>query len=129
MSIIFFYASIPFVLSKINLFMFELLGRELTKNMKKDIHPKYYPATTIKCACGAILETGATKENIEVEICSQCHPYFTGDKKVVDTAGRVERFKKLAEASAKLKSAKKAKKETKLAKEKKTSPKKVTKKK
>ncbi len=81
--------------------------------MKKDIHPKYYPATTIKCACGAVLETGATKEDMEVEICSQCHPFFTGDKKVVDTAGRVERFKKLAEASAKLKTAKKAKKDTK----------------
>lgn len=93
--------------------------------MKKDIHPKYYPATAIKCACGAILETGATKENIEVEICSQCHPFFTGDKKVVDTAGRVERFKKLAEASAKLKVAKKAKKEAKATKEKKAPAKKV----
>lgn len=98
--------------------------------MKKDIHPKYYAATAIKCACGAILETGATKENIEVEICSQCHPFFTGDKKVVDTAGRVERFKKLAEASAKLKSAKKPKKEIKKeAKEKKVPAKKVAEKK
>lgn len=92
--------------------------------MKKDIHPKYYTETTIKCACGAILETGATKEGIEVEICSQCHPFFTGDKKVIDTAGRVERFKKLAEASAKLKSTKKVKKAVK-----KDSPKKVDKKK
>jgi large subunit ribosomal protein L31 len=81
--------------------------------MKKDIHPKYYATTAIKCACGAILETGDTKENIEVEICSQCHPYFTGDKKVVDTAGRVERFRKLTETSAKLKSIKKPKKEAK----------------
>ena len=97
--------------------------------MKKDIHPKYYPQTTIKCACGAVLETGATRENIEVEICSGCHPFFTGDKKVVDTAGRVERFKKLAEASAKLKSAKKAKKEAKVTKEKKAPVKKVIKKK
>lgn len=94
--------------------------------MKKEIHPKYYPNTIIKCACGSTLETGATKENIEVEICSQCHPFFTGDKKVVDTAGRVERFKKLAEASAKLKSAKKPKKETK---EKKAPAKKVAEKK
>ena len=97
--------------------------------MKKDIHPKYYPATVIKCACGATLETGATKEDIEVEICSHCHPFFTGDKKVVDTAGRVERFKKLAEASAKLKTAKKAKKEVKVAKEKKAPAKKVAEKK
>ncbi|EKE20689.1 MAG: hypothetical protein ACD_7C00503G0007 [uncultured bacterium] len=94
--------------------------------MKKDIHPKYYPATVIKCACGATLETGATKEDIEVEICSQCHPFFTGDKKVVDTAGRVERFKKLAEASAKLKVAKKAKKEAKVTKEEKTPVKKTS---
>ncbi|KKP68463.1 MAG: 50S ribosomal protein L31 [Candidatus Moranbacteria bacterium GW2011_GWE1_35_17] len=94
--------------------------------MKKDIHPKYYPATVIKCACGATLETGATKEDIEVEICSQCHPFFTGDKKVVDTAGRVERFKKLAEASAKLKVAKKAKKEAKVTKEKKAPVKKTS---
>lgn len=98
--------------------------------MKKDIHPKYYPKTSISCACGATLETGATREGIEVEICSQCHPFFTGDKKVIDTAGRVERFKKLAEASAKLKDAKKAKKDTKKKTEKKEVPaKKVTKKK
>lgn len=98
--------------------------------MKKDIHPKYYSKTSIKCACGSILETGATKEDIEVEICSQCHPFFTGDKKVVDTAGRVERFKKLAEASAKLKSAKKPKKEAKKdTKEKKAPAKKVAEKK
>ena len=71
--------------------------------MKKDIHPQYYPKTTVKCACGAVLEVGATQENMEVEICSQCHPFFTGDKKVVDTAGRVERFKKLTQASAKVK--------------------------
>jgi len=81
--------------------------------MKKDIHPKYFAETVIKCACGATLETGATQEGIEVEICSQCHPFFTGDKKVVDTAGRVERFRKLTETSAKLKSAKPAKKDTK----------------
>lgn len=80
--------------------------------MKKDTHPKYYE-TSIKCACGAVLETGCTKENIEVEICSQCHPFFTGDKKVVDTAGRVERFRKLTETSAKLKDASKARKEAK----------------
>lgn len=92
--------------------------------MKKDIHPKYYE-TSIKCACGAVLETGSTKENLEVEICSQCHPFFTGDKKVVDTAGRVERFRKLTESSAKLRKENKARKEAK----KKTTEKKVSKKK
>lgn len=68
--------------------------------MKKDIHPKYYSDAKIKCACGAELAAGSTRENLEVEICSSCHPFYTGDKKVVDTAGRVERFKQLAAKSA-----------------------------
>ncbi len=63
--------------------------------MKKEIHPQY-KTTTITCACGAVLEVGSTQENIEVEICSQCHPFYTGKKKVVDTAGRVDRFKHIA---------------------------------
>lgn len=96
--------------------------------MKKDIHPQYHK-TAIKCACGAILETGATKKDMEVEICSQCHPFFTGDKKVVDTAGRVERFRKLTEASAKLKNVKKEKKVAKVAKKKKAPAKKAIEKK
>ena len=61
--------------------------------MKENIHPKYYP-TTVKCACGEVIETGSTKENIRVEICSKCHPFFTGKQKLVDTGGRVDRFKK-----------------------------------
>ncbi len=61
--------------------------------MKKDIHPKYED-TPIACACGEIIETRSTKKNIHVEICSKCHPFFTGDKKFVDTAGRIDRFKK-----------------------------------
>ncbi len=61
--------------------------------MKKGIHPKYHQAT-IACACGAVLETGSTRENVKVEICSQCHPFFTGKQKLVDTAGRIERFRK-----------------------------------
>ena len=65
--------------------------------MKKDVHPTYYPKAEIKCACGAVLEAGSTVEKIEVEICSQCHPYFTGDKKVVDTAGRMERFQQITQ--------------------------------
>ena len=61
--------------------------------VKKGIHPKYEP-TTITCACGEVIETRSTKENIRVEICSKCHPFFTGRKKLVDTGGRVDRFKK-----------------------------------
>jgi large subunit ribosomal protein L31 len=61
--------------------------------MKKDIHPKYVE-TTITCACGNVLQTRSTKEDIKVELCSQCHPFFTGKQKLVDTAGRVERFQK-----------------------------------
>ncbi len=59
--------------------------------MKKDIHPNY-EMTEIKCACGNVINTRATVKDIEVEICSQCHPFFTGKQKLVDTAGRVERF-------------------------------------
>lgn len=61
--------------------------------MKKGIHPKYVKAT-VKCACGNTFETGSTKEELRVEICSKCHPFFSGKQKLVDTGGRVERFKK-----------------------------------
>jgi len=61
--------------------------------MKKDIHPKYYPNAKVICACGNTFTVGSTKEKIEVEICSACHPYFTGKEKLIDTAGRVEKFK------------------------------------
>jgi large subunit ribosomal protein L31 len=61
--------------------------------MKAGIHPNY-TQTTIKCACGASIEVGSTKSDITVEICSQCHPFFTGKQKLVDTAGRIERFRK-----------------------------------
>jgi large subunit ribosomal protein L31 len=61
--------------------------------MKKDTHPKYVE-TTISCACGHVIKTRSTKEDIKVELCSQCHPFFTGKQKLVDTAGRVERFQK-----------------------------------
>lgn len=59
--------------------------------MKKDLHPEY-KETTIKCACGNEISTRSTKENITVEICSKCHPFFTGKQKLVDTGGRVDRF-------------------------------------
>ena len=61
--------------------------------MKSDIHPKYAD-TTVKCACGNVIEVGSTKSKIRVEICSKCHPFFTGKQKLVDTAGRIERFRK-----------------------------------
>ena len=61
--------------------------------MKKDIHPKY-GQTKISCHCGSVIETGSTRKDITVEICSKCHPFFTGKQKLVDTAGRIERFRK-----------------------------------
>ena len=60
--------------------------------MKKDVHPKY-EKTTITCACGNVIETRSTEKDIKVEICSKCHPFFTGKQKLVDTAGRIEKFK------------------------------------
>lgn len=61
--------------------------------MKEGIHPQYKD-TTITCACGNVIHTRSTKENIRVEICSKCHPLFTGKQKLVDTSGRVDMFKK-----------------------------------
>lgn len=62
--------------------------------MKKDTHPKYNNKSAVTCACGATFPVGSTMDKIEVEICSQCHPFYTGNDKVLDTAGRVDRFKK-----------------------------------
>ena len=61
--------------------------------MKKGIHPEY-KESTIVCACGNTIHTRSTKQNIHVEICSKCHPFYTGKQKLVDSAGRVERFRK-----------------------------------
>ena len=61
--------------------------------MKKDIHPEYTP-TKITCGCGEVIETRSTRKDISVEICSKCHPFFTGKQKFVDTAGRVEKFQR-----------------------------------
>lgn len=79
--------------------------------MKKDIHPEYYADARIICACGNIIETGSTVKEMKVEICSACHPFYTGRKKMMDTTGRVDRFKKLAEKAAAKKVVKKVKKE------------------
>jgi large subunit ribosomal protein L31 len=62
--------------------------------MKKEIHPKYDLNTTATCACGAVFLVGSTMPEIKMEICSNCHPFFTGNEKIMDTAGRVERFNK-----------------------------------
>jgi large subunit ribosomal protein L31 len=61
--------------------------------MKKDIHPKYGEAT-VRCACGETFKAGSTKEELSVEICSTCHPFYTGKQKLIDSGGRVDRFKK-----------------------------------
>jgi len=60
--------------------------------MKADIHPKWYPDTKITCACGNTFTAGSTKPSIQVEICSACHPFFTGEMRYIDTLGRVEKF-------------------------------------
>ncbi len=61
---------------------------------KKDIHPKYYDEARVQCACGNSFKVGSTKEFIETEICSNCHPFYTGKGKIIDKMGRVERFNK-----------------------------------
>lgn len=84
--------------------------------MKKNTHPEYHNDAKIICSCGAVLVTGSTQKEMHVEICSACHPFYTGKKKVMDSTGRVDRFKKLAEKSAEKKktdaTAKKAAKTT-----------------
>jgi len=79
--------------------------------MKTDIHPKYYEKTKVKCACGATFVVGSTKPELHVDICSNCHPFYTGKEKLIDTAGKVERFKARREkaASAPKRTPKKAK--------------------
>ncbi|MBU1036588.1 50S ribosomal protein L31 [Patescibacteria group bacterium] len=93
--------------------------------MKKGIHPTYYPDATVKCACGNTFKIGSTVKEIHVEICANCHPFYTGKQKLVDTAGRVDRFKakvaKKAEVSATRKGKKAKKIKAKSRKETKTS--------
>lgn len=69
--------------------------------MKKDIHPKFYTESAVSCVCGATYKTGSTLETISVEICSACHPFYTGQEKVLDTKGRVDKFKKRVAAAKK----------------------------
>jgi large subunit ribosomal protein L31 len=62
--------------------------------MKEKIHPQYYPQTKVVCSCGNTFTIGSTKKEIHVELCSKCHPFYTGAQRMVDTAGRVERFRR-----------------------------------
>lgn len=62
--------------------------------MREKIHPKYFPDARVTCSCGNTFTTGSTRETLKVELCSKCHPFFTGEQKIIDTAGRVERFKR-----------------------------------
>jgi len=62
--------------------------------VKDKIHPKYYPAAKVTCLCGNTFTTGSTKPELRVEVCSKCHPFYTGGQRIIDTEGRVERFKK-----------------------------------
>lgn len=64
--------------------------------MKSDIHPAYFDKATVKCLCGNTFQVGATKETIEVEVCSKCHPFYTGKEKVLDAMGQIQKFKKRA---------------------------------
>lgn len=77
--------------------------------MKKDIHPDYHSTATVKCACGNKFVVGSTQKNIETEICSNCHPFYTGKDKFVDTAGRIEKYKARLDKKKALKTAPKNK--------------------
>jgi large subunit ribosomal protein L31 len=81
--------------------------------MKEKIHPTYYPNAKIICACGNVMTCGSTQKEIHVELCSRCHPFYTGKQKLVDTARRVEKYKEKLEKKAALMKAKKAKSKTK----------------
>jgi large subunit ribosomal protein L31 len=67
--------------------------RAILLSMKTETHPTYFPEAKVTCACGRSFTVGSTSEKIEVEICSNCHPFYTGNDKLMDTAGRVEKFK------------------------------------
>lgn len=71
--------------------------------MKTDIHPKYFESVEIRCSCGNVVIAGSTKESLKTELCSKCHPFYTGQQKLIDTAGRVDKFAARLKKSAKLK--------------------------
>jgi len=70
--------------------------------MKPDIHPKYYPEATFKCSCGNTWVGGSTKPEVRTDVCSACHPFFTGEQRIVDTEGQVERFMRRLEQAESL---------------------------
>jgi len=115
LSIYLFYASLFEYLSDFSNF-FRLWRTQ--KIMKKDIHPKYYAEAKIICACGNIITTGSTKPEIKVEVCSACHPFYTVKKRLIDTTGQLDRFKKRFEKSEKIKAEAKKKQVAKEAKKK-----------
>jgi large subunit ribosomal protein L31 len=78
--------------------------------MKKDTHPEYYPQAKVTCACGNTFSVGSTMKEIMVELCSACHPFYTGKQKLVDTARRVEKYKEKMEKKAAISATKKVKK-------------------
>jgi large subunit ribosomal protein L31 len=84
--------------------------------MKKDIHPEYHQKATVQCACGNVFKVSSTKKDVEVEICAACHPFFSGKEKLIDTAGRVDKFKQKMEKSKILQSSLEKKKPVKKAK-------------
>lgn len=73
--------------------------------MKTDIHPKYFESIEIRCSCGNVVIAGSTKESLKTELCSKCHPFYTGQQKLIDTAGRVDKFAAKMKKSAALKDA------------------------
>ena len=79
--------------------------------MKADIHPTYHEKVKVTCACGNSFETGSTSEALNIEICSNCHPFYTGKQKLVDTAKRIDKFQAKVEKATKLATPKKSKKE------------------
>ena len=74
--------------------------------MKADIHPTYYPEATVTCACGNTWKTGSTQESLRTDVCSACHPFFTGEQRIVDTEGQVDRFYKKIKSYEELEKAK-----------------------
>jgi large subunit ribosomal protein L31 len=81
--------------------------------MKPSIHPEFHTTTKVACACGNTFVTGSTTQELHTEVCSQCHPFYTGKQKLLDAAGSVERFKKRTAAASEIKAAVKPKKERK----------------
>lgn len=92
--------------------------------MKKDIHPQYNHNVKVTCSCGNTFTTGSTAENLSIEICSNCHPFYTGKSKVLDTQGRVERFKRMVEKKISMPTTKSKKVKKEATKQKKTAEKK-----